>query len=143
MVIINIIKSLKTNGIGIVFISLFFSLSAIAQNDITIKKYYWQSICSPGQIARAGDGETFIKVFSDGRPYKILNGNRIDLLTYDKRSGEYDIYTVDDRPLLRYWIHKGKKQIMEVLLLNPYNEDAIGVVSSWWYQPGVTTGIQE
>ena len=117
-----------------------FSFSTITAQSI--KKYYWQSIASPGEVPRAGDGSTYIKVYrsEDDKPYKILNGNRVDYLNYRNRIDQYKVYTVEGRPNIRYWIRQ--EQVMEVWLLNPYNEDAGGVISVYSEKQGAKYGIE-
>ena len=127
---------------GQLLLLLMFSFTFSTLTAQSVKKYYWQSTVSPGAIPRAGDGSTYIKVYrsENNKPYKILNGNRIDLITYKFKTDDYKIYTVEGRPNLRYWIRP--EQVMESYLMNPYNEDAIGVVTVWSEIKGAVYGME-
>lgn len=130
---------LKTAKLLLIIVFAFTFSSITAQS---VKKYYWQSMASPGEVPHAGDGTTYIKVYrsEDNKPYKILNGHRIDHLIYERKYGYYKVYMVEDRPNLRYWVRP--EQVMEFWLLNPYNEDAVGVVSVYSEIQGAKYGIE-
>ncbi|MBO5614151.1 MAG: hypothetical protein J5905_06560 [Prevotella sp.] len=132
-------RFLKTVRLLLITMFVFTFSSMTAQS---VKKYYWQSIASPGEVPRAGDGTTYIKVYrsEDNKPYKILNGNRIDPLIYERKNGPYKVYMVEDRPNIRYMIRP--EQVMEVWLLNSHNEDAVGVVSIFSEIQGAKYGIE-